>query len=741
MTPRVPHFALPSGMLILLALQACPTPTDPGTDPGDSGGGDTDTGTPAAPAWDSAGPSIGCDPDAPADLLDAALLDAALDAADLGFSASIWRDWEQRGFVRGPYQWPHFEDVHHDPRVAACFARQHAADLDAAAVAPHPTAAALGVLYDGAGIEVLGDPIDAGRADLIVALTALVDAAGGGDDPAAAATLPTDLADALTPIVLALAAGIDARHAMDEAAVDIDKPHRLYAGAAGLVISSREAFPPVADLAEHDAATEWVLGEDGPRRLLLPARQVAFAVEHADLARFAGTDTDWSFQTEAGTLRIAPSTDDSYYPEAEATLLLLELGGDDTYASAVGANANANNPVALHVDLGGNDVYGYEVVPDSGDVDGALPSDADGRDGSTSASDTGRHGSGRYGIGMAFDLGAGDDVWASLRMSQGFGALGIGVLRDDGGNDVYIAEAGAQGSAVFGWGLLLDGGGDDTYKSWAYSQGFAYAGSSATLLDVGGDDVYTADPGNAFGGLTLYRSPQLPGGEGNSSFCQGAGFGRRDDSNALYLSGGFGMLRDIAGNDDYVNGVFGQGTGYWEGTGLLSDGAGDDQYDALYYIQGGVAHYATGMLFDGGGNDRYNQRIDPYSMQTGAGHDYSLGMLVDDGGDDMYRYGGLAAGASNCQGVGILVDKDGADLYEAQSNYSTGLGNHSDECPSRVADPSIGLFLDSGGDLDTWIWPEGDSRAPANDSSFGLNWHTTDDEHGGAVDGDGVTGF
>ncbi len=730
-------------MLIFLALQACSTDpdandSDDAVDTGDAET-DTDTGTAAAPAWDDPGASIGCDPASPAGLLDDTLLNAALDADDLGFDESIWRDWERSGYVRGPYQWPHFEEVHHDPRVAACFARQHAADLDAAATVPHPTAAALGVLYEGAGIDVAGDPIDARALDLATALTALVEAAGGGDDPTTATTLPVDLAEALTPIVLALAAGIDARHVMDDAAAAIDKPHRLFAAAAGLVISSRDYFPPLADAAEHDAATEWFLSDEGPRALLLPARQLAFAVEDANLVRFAGTATDWTFQTDAGTVRIGPSTDDTYVPEDEPTLFLLELGGDDRYTTAVGGNANADNPVALHVDLGGNDQYGYEVVPDSDDVEGALPSDDDGRSG-TSSSDTGRQGSGRYGIGMAFDLGGGDDTWASLRMSQAFGALGIGVLRDDGGADHYSAEAGAQASGVFGWGLLLDGGGDDTYKSWAYSQGFAYAGSSATLLDVGGDDVYTADPGSAFGGLTLYYSPQLPGGEGNSSFCQGAGFGLRGDSWGLYLSGGFGMLRDVTGNDDYVNGVFGQGTGYWEGTGLLSDGSGDDQYDALYYIQGGVAHYATGMLFDGGGDDRYNQRIVPYYMQTGAGHDYSLGMLVDDGGDDMYRYGGLAVGASNCQGVGIFVDKDGVDSYEALSAYSTGLGNHSD-CSTRVADPSIGLFMDSGSDVDTWIWPVGDARTPANDSSFGLNWHETDDEHGGAVDGDGVTGF
>lgn len=686
-----------------------------------------------------------CAEGAEAPLLESALADANLDREDLGFESSLWASWERMGYVRGPFQMPWFEDAHHEPEHAACFARQTSADFDAAALTLHPVAAAIGAQATASGIELEGNPIAALDTPLSEALAALVNAAGGGDDAERADELPEDLAAALVPIILALAAGIDARHAMDETSADITKPQRMFSGAAGLVIPDVGYLPEVTDPDAVELFADWYMSESGPRQLLLPAKQIAFAIEDANLAGFAGGETDWQFATDAGIIRVAPSTDDTHEIGDNSVLFLLDLGGNDTYLDGAGANRNDENPVAVNVDLGGQDHYGYVEVPDDHDIEGTLVSDSDGRENQSthwvSDSGTGRQGSGRYGIGMAFDLGGDDDIWASLRMSQGFGTLGIGVLRDDGGNDTYAAEAGAQGSGVFGWGLLLDGGGDDTYTAWAYSQGFGYVGGVGTLHDNAGNDDYFANPGDAFAGVTLYYSPQLPGGEGNSSFCQGAGFGLRGDSWEQYFSGGFGVLRDVEGDDSYQTGVFGQGTGYWEGTGLLADGAGNDQYDALYYMQAGVAHYAMGLFFEGGGDDAYNQRFDSYYMHTGAGHDYSLGLFVDEGGNDTYGYGGLAVGASNCQGVGIFVDKDGTDLYDARSSYSTGLGNHSGECESRTSEPSIGLFIDSGGDVDDYRWPEDTMRLPANDSSFGIDWNGTDDEHGGAVDGDGATGF
>lgn len=726
----------------LLLLLACPPAPD--TSPA----ADTDSGAPAwaEPEWDAAPEPLPCNEGEAAPLYDAALADAEISRDNMGFAESIWSSLARAGYVRGPFQWPSFEPVHHEPEYAACWVRQHAADLDAAGAAAHPVAAALGVLAATAGVPAEGEPVQPDDTSLASALDELADAAGGGDDGDRADELPEELAEALVLIVRALTEGIDARHRMDAASEGVAKPQRLFRDGASMVLSATDNQPSYTDPEATTVYTDWFTSDDGPRALLGPARKLAFAIEDADLQRFAGGDTSWSFDTDAGRILISPSTDDLHDASTGAVLLAIDLGGNDTYLDGVGANADEDNPVAVNVDLGGDDTYGYTPVPDDHDTEGLLPSDIRGREPAyggywTSSSITSRQGSGRYGIGLAFDLGAGNDTWASLRLSQGFGSLGVGVLADDGGDDTYAAEAGAQGSGVFGYGLLLDGGGNDTYLSWAFSQGFGYTGGIGQLLDVAGDDTFVADPGNAFGGTTLYYSPQLPGGEGNSSFCQGAGFGFRGDQWSTWFSGGVGSLRDVAGNDSYVAGVFSQATGYWEGTGILADGAGNDTYDALYYMQGGSAHFASALFFDGGGDDQYSQTFDSQYMHTGAGHDYSLGLFLEDAGNDVYAYNGLAAGASNCQGVGVFVDKDGSDTYTARSTYSTGLGNHSGECETRTSTPSIGIFLDGGGDPDVYLWPEDELRTPADDSTFGIEWNSTDDEHGGAADGSEVTGF
>jgi hypothetical protein len=144
------------------------------------------------------------------------------------------------------------------------------------------------------------------------------------------------------------------------------------------------------------------------------------------------------------------------------------------------------------------------------------------------------------------------------------------------------------------------------------------------------------------------------------------------------------------------------------------------------------------------GNDTVNVGMSSNSMHVGAGHDYSVGIHINDGGDDEYVFGSLAAGASNCQGVGLFVDNGGIDIYSPNNTYNTGLGNHSGECeaPSRVVGQSVGIFMDSGGDADTYggTW-EDQHPPPGNDLTFGVQWNGTDDEHGGGIDGSGRTGI
>ncbi len=742
---------MPLPLLIFLACKH-PQPDD-STAPDDSGdSGDTgDTGQHTPPVWDSPAAAIPCAPGGEAPLFDSALENAGVAREDFGYTNSEWNIWGD--YVKNDYVLSWFTDVHHSPEEVPCFAGQLQADVDVALATPHPVASSIAAWAQHVDVVLSGDPPDdhSPLADVIGRLPGVV------EDPAeqsdALAGLDPDLAAALSPILSAIADAVDLRAAMNETvgAYDSHLPARLFSQGYGMVIQDGSAIPDYNDPDQLAWFGGWYPSDEGPRAAFgNAARRIAFAIEEADLQRFAGSTTiqdPWVIHTDAGAIRIDPSTADTHDDSDGATLFEIELGGDDVWTGTAGATFDKNNPVSVVVDLQGTDRYGYVEVPSSADVDGALVSDAEGRQSSSgykiSASTTGRQGSGRWGIGMLFDLGGSDDSYASLRMSQGFGSMGVGVLYDDAGDDTYAAEAGAQGAAVFGLGMLLDGGGNDHYTAWAFSQGFGYVGSGGLLADAGdGTDVYYSDPGSSFGGTTLYASPQLPNGEGNSSFTQGAGFGLRGDSAGVYMAGGLGMLRDGGGDDTYSGGVFTEGTGYWEGTGLLADAGGDDTWNALYYAEGGAAHFALGILVDGGGNDQHNTGFAPYYMMLGAGHDYSVGVLIDESGDDTLVVPGLALGASNCQGRGVYVDNDGSDTYLVSSTYSTGLGNHSTECEARSDyTGSNAVFMDSGGDADSYVWPEGDVRAPADNSSFGIAWDGTDDEHGGAVDGDGETGF
>ncbi len=726
-------------MYLLLAL-ACPSP-DPAKSPVDDSATVPDIRD--VPVWDVAGPAVPCTDGEAAPILEAALSDASLERDRFGYTDDEWNDWDFIAADDFEFSW--WVAVHNRAEQVPCFGRQVQSDLDAAAAAAHPVAATLTAYAPWTDIGLSADPIDPTDLDPQATLDLLVAAAGG--DGCTVDGLDPALASALAPVFLGLAEVIETRAALDADAADHFTVKELYNGAPGTVLYGKDPVPVTSDASGLQWFTRWFVGEDGPKRLMDPARRLAFAIEDAGLETFAGGDTAWTCSTSRGDVRVSPGTDDVHGTDVPNDLFHLELGGDDVYTGAAGATADKDQAVGVLVDLGGADTYAYEEVPDDRDPVGGLVSDADGRYGRgsypLSLSDAPRQGAGRYGVGLLFDLGGGDDTYRSLRMSQGFGALGVGALLDDGGDDRYEGEAGVQGAAVFGWGFLLDLGGDDTYRTWAQSQGFAYVHSGGVAYDTAGNDTWWADPGNDYGGLTLYYSPQLANGQGNSSFCQGAGFGMRDDANGVYLSGGLATLRDLGGVDTYTAGVFAQATGYWKGTGLLADGGGDDSYDALWYIQGGAAHFALALLLEGGGNDQYNPNFVPYNVSMGSGHDFSVGVLVDESGDDTVRSTSLGLGASNCQGIGVFVDNSGDDTYTETSTYSIGLGNQSTECndaTGRTDYPSIGIFLDGGG-VDAYHWVDGDSRTPADDSSFGFSATGTPDEHGGAVDGTGESGF
>jgi hypothetical protein len=485
--------------------------------------------------------------------------------------------------------------------------------------------------------------------------------------------------------------------------------------------------------------------------LVSGAARLAAAVEQARLSRFAGT-RGFSFDqpTPWGRVVIRDGADDVYEDDGrDAIAVLIDTGGNDSYRKPVGAVGGSQVVgdhmihVAVAIDLAGDDAYGYPEIADALDlVDGGvtrLPSDGRGRhvkagsgdNGAVTLSEEVRQGGARLGYGLLFDFGTGADHYRSLRMSQGFGAAGVGVLFDEGGDDVYEGEAAVQGSGLWGAGLLVDLGGNDTYTTYADSQGFGFVRGAGVLYDRRGDDQYLANTGiPALGGDPIYYSPQAPCPTptstcGNSSFSQGAGFGRRAAGSAAdsaFMSGGLGVLRDVSGADRYEASIFAQGTGYWFGTGILSDGAGDDRYDGWWYTQGSDAHAALCVFEDGAGNDRYDVTYPanpPYATNTGQGHDYSIGWHLDWGGDDQYRGTGLGLGAGNANGGGFLINVGGNDTYTAPGGTVLG-GAAFDLSISRPQSlPCYGVFIDVGGQ-DTYTVPDDPLLTPH--PADGLSW-------------------
>ncbi|MBN1770470.1 MAG: hypothetical protein JXB32_04345 [Deltaproteobacteria bacterium] len=682
------------------------------------------------------------------------MLDDALDALGLGRCELLYSpetlEWFGDELAHDRFRLPWFDDVHNEWLRGEPFVRETVAALDEM---PTPR----GLLRKAAALQghpVLDRPFEPTLepADpLTGAVAALVEHHGGTADRAAIRTafdsLPADLRAALAPVVAALDAAATARDAALARIADSATLVRQYfVNLAGFVLPSASTLS-LTDRRVQD----FLLGDFDYGAMFQAAHDLLVAVEAADLGRFRDAmGFAATFDTPRGRIvvRDGAATEHATAEHPGDLLLVLDTGGDDTYRIPAGATRSATNPVSLLIDLGGADLYGYDERSGPRDVPPRLPSDEDGRyagDGSYgpfSLSTRGRQGSGTLGIGILLDRGASGDEYRSLRMSQGWGALGVGILHDEGGDDRYLCEAGCQGAAVFGLGLLVDDGdGIDHYEGYHAVQGFAYSQAVSVLYEAGGNDSYLAQPDDV-----LYYSPQDPGGS-NSSMSQGAGYGRRSDvaygGDGVYLSGGLGILRDRAGNDDYECAIFGQGTGYWFGMGLLADGDGNDRYDARWYVQGGAAHYAMAALWDASGDDVYNADARRMNVTLGGGHDFSNAFLLDDAGDDVYGAPNLSLGAGNEDGFGLFVDGGGVDAYQCSSDFSFGNAYVDPASGRRTTVPTMGLFLDADG-VDTYVRP--DTTRTTNDALWTQRMHPTapvmEWEWGAGVDRSaGVTGL
>ena len=357
--------------------------------------------------------------------------------------------------------------------------------------------------------------------------------------------------------------------------------------------------------------------------------------------------------------------------------ILIDLGGDDSYAGCIGATPSLSVPIAIAIDVSGNDTYRCE--------DERLIT----------------QGAAIFGAGVLIDL-AGNDTYTARRGAQGYGLFGLGLIADQQGNDEYTLEYSGQGAAYFGIGLHLDATGDDRFSLFGDGQGFGGPGGVGVLANGTGHDTYLAEPLAEKAGRPDYHSKMKIA----VSQAQGCGAGSRaDGSHGHAWAGGLGTLIDIEGNDTYESGNWSIGTGYWFGTGLLYDGSGDDLYRSVYFTQASGAHFCIGAIIDEGGNDRH------ILYETGGagiafGWDFAVALLFDKGGDDLYQARRISIGCAQIRSNALLVDIGGDDTY-ALPPGAEGLGaatfRESYAKPSYQYGPyslygnSVGILLDIGG--------------------------------------------
>ncbi len=394
--------------------------------------------------------------------------------------------------------------------------------------------------------------------------------------------------------------------------------------------------------------------------------------------------------TPVGELRISGAGSDLL---DRPVALSIDLGGDDVYRGRHAVGFAPAAPIAVVVDLGGNDTY------------------------DASASTLGIA-SGLFGIGVVVDLD-GNDSYRCRESGIASAWYGTGVLIDQAGDDRYVVDSlWGQGAAHIGVAALIDHKGNDTYTCAQQSQALGSTLGAGILLDVEGNDEYLArDDGNP---SELYHGQSV-------AMSQGCGYGRRADmGDGHSLAGGFGVLVDGAGDDSYHATAWSQGCGYWWGAGFLEDLGGHDTYRNGKYSLGAAAHFAIGLHSDLSGNDRYNVgNAATINQYQGHARDGSIGISIDGDGNDRYKLLRHCGGVADLASIGLFWDRRGSDTFDlVYAADTTNVGwNNTPPLGGATTYPlsntfrddldAVGVFLDTGGD-DLYRWegaaPEGPPR-------------------------------
>jgi hypothetical protein len=518
--------------------------------------------------------------------------------------------------------------------------------------------------------------------------------------------VPIALQDDLAKVLSAQIKVLEAKNQMlAQANIDDAQATELFDRLVGALIGGR------AGLNFNDRTEVLKFSKEIDFSILFGAvRNLVYTIEAVSWSNYEGiTGISVDFDTPFGRI-VINDAQSQRFTGSSVYLLLLDLGGNDRYEAQLAATQSHRNAVSIAIDIAGDDRWGYAEMDQPAEVLHLPPADQEGRNVVSKASKSFayRQGAGILGAGLLFDF-AGNDEYQSLRLSQGASVGGVGILYDAQGDDRYLCEQGCQGASAFGIGLLVDRQGADQYTLAQNGQGFGGIRGAGALIDLTGNDRYMAILGDAiWGGDILYISAQNRTGS-NSSFAQGAAFGRRADADGTYASGGVGLLRDEEGDDLYIADIFGQGTGYWFGAGVFSDVSGNDTYHGRWYVQGSSAHFALSLFYEGAGNDIYNPGYpsiaDPTMLiptmmatATGQGHDFSVGILAEYQGDDEYHAPGLGLGGGNDNGIGMLLEAGGRDLYFTPDGSTYG-GSNSGERGAFFEDAlCLGVFVDVNGD-------------------------------------------
>lgn len=393
-----------------------------------------------------------------------------------------------------------------------------------------------------------------------------------------------------------------------------------------------------------------------------------------------GASGDMVFESSDCQIMVGGPGANTYGEEVDP-LLLVDLGGDDTYTNDTGV---ANTEVRIVVDVAGDDTYDRQGSDDApGTEQLAIYGQGVGAIGVGVLADLG--GNDRYAVGMTTSApDPGPAARPAAAVGQGWGVAGVGVLVDVGGANSFSLRASSTGGAAsvmgqgqgqLGVGALLSlspeqiAGTGDSYDASATStlhriqqtdhfsrfsigstsalvQGSGDQAGSGVLVDAAGNDTYAV----------------TATGASASILAQGAS---RSAAAALVDLAGDDIMSVAAIGDARLSLVTTNPSLCWTATVVVTTSATEA------YGHGGTSGGAA-VLADGGGNDTRtltaHSRAEAIATVTSEVDCSALGgntaTATANTGDG--RVIGQGAGSSN--GIGLLTDVGGDDRNELDAS-------------------------------------------------------------------------